>query len=175
MTTAVLAFALCLAFTPALRSWLRRLRPRQLDECGGTLPRMGGVAVLLAAVLALALPPLLHWNLAINSGRDLLRQWAGPVVLVLLAGAADDLWNLRPRWKILGQAAAAAWAIAPGARVAAILHHPLPAWLGAALTLLWLVGCSNAFNLIDGLNGLAAGLALFATGTVLAHAVLIGN
>src|SRR6185437_7044484 len=78
-------------------------------------------------------------------------------------------------WKFLGQLAAALWVVALGVRVHNILFHPLPLWASALVTVLWLVGCSNAFNLIDGLDGLATGLALFATGTVLAHAVLIGE
>ncbi|HWG37926.1 MAG TPA: MraY family glycosyltransferase [Terriglobales bacterium] len=181
-TTGLLAFALCLLLTLALRACLRKVpqhRSRERDlraaEASPSLPRLGGVAVLLAAALALGLPPLLHWHLAITGGRDLLRQWAGPVGLVMLLGAADDLWNLRPHWKFLGQLAAALWVVALGVRVHNILFHPLPLWASALVTVLWLVGCSNAFNLIDGLDGLATGLALFATGTVLAHAVLIGE
>src|SRR6185437_11130864 len=168
-TTGLLAFALCLVLTLALRACLRRLRQhraRERDHRGGaavpSLPRLGGVAVLLAAALALGLPPLLHWPLAITGGRDLLRQWAGPVGLVMLVGAADDLWNLRPHWKFTGQIAAALWVVALGVRVHKILFHPLPLWAAALVTVVWLVGCSNAFNLIDGLDGLATGLALFA-------------
>ena len=51
----------------------------------------------------------------------------------------------------------------------------LPGWLGLAVTALWLVGCSNAFNLIDGVDGLAVGAGLFATVTILLGALLNGN
>jgi UDP-GlcNAc:undecaprenyl-phosphate GlcNAc-1-phosphate transferase len=51
----------------------------------------------------------------------------------------------------------------------------VPVWLGLPLTLLWLVGCSNAFNLIDGVDGLAAGAGLFTTVTILLSALLSGN
>jgi UDP-GlcNAc:undecaprenyl-phosphate GlcNAc-1-phosphate transferase len=51
----------------------------------------------------------------------------------------------------------------------------LPSWAGFGLTLLWLVGCANAFNLIDGMDGLAAGAGLFATVTILLGALLTNN
>ena len=48
-------------------------------------------------------------------------------------------------------------------------------WLSLPLTLLWLVGCANAFNLIDGIDGLATGAGLFATVTILIGALLSNN
>jgi UDP-GlcNAc:undecaprenyl-phosphate GlcNAc-1-phosphate transferase len=51
----------------------------------------------------------------------------------------------------------------------------VPAWLSLPATLLWLAGCSNAFNLIDGVDGLGAGAALFATVTILLGALLQNN
>ena len=80
-----------------------------------------------------------------------------------------------PRWKLLGQSAAAAIAIWAGIDVASFGGIALPPWIGAPLTLLWLVGCANAFNLIDGVDGLSAGLGLFATITMLLAALLQDN
>ena len=54
-------------------------------------------------------------------------------------------------------------------------HHPVAAWISIPLSILWLVACSNALNLIDGLDGLATGVALCATLTTLLAAVLQGN
>ena len=51
----------------------------------------------------------------------------------------------------------------------------MPLWLSLPITLLWLVGCSNAFNLIDGVDGLAAGAGFFATITILLGALLTKN
>jgi UDP-GlcNAc:undecaprenyl-phosphate GlcNAc-1-phosphate transferase len=182
LTTVSLAFALGLLLTAALRRLLRatpgrRSEARRLGEAGPApaVPRMGGVAVMAAAALALLLPGGLGWPLNNFGDAALLRQLAVPVLLVLAAGTADDGWGLAPAWKFAVQGAAGLWVIGLGLRVKAVLHHPLPLWASVVVTLLWLVGCSNAFNLIDGLDGLATGLALFATGTVLAHAVLIGE
>lgn len=175
LTTAVLAFLLALAFTPALLALLHRLPPPSGRRPAGAVPRLGGVAVVAAAALALFLPGWLHWPMLGANAGDFLLRLGPPTLLVVLVGVADDTWNLRPRWKLAGQVAAAVWVVSEGFRVTAILHHHLPAGLGGLLAVLWLLGCSNAFNLIDGLDGLATGLALFATGTVLAHAVLIGE
>src|SRR5690606_28021343 len=48
-------------------------------------------------------------------------------------------------------------------------------WMALPVTLLWIVGVTNAFNLIDGLDGLATGIALVALGTTAIAAVLLGN
>ncbi|HXR98829.1 MAG TPA: MraY family glycosyltransferase [Terriglobales bacterium] len=184
LTTAAIAFALCLGLTPLLRAFLARWPPRRRAELGRGLdpkhrpataiPRLGGVAVIVAATCALAAPHWLHFQFAGN-GADLLRQLGWPVLLVLIVGVADDWFNLPPLWKFGGQALAAAMVFGSGIEVNSLFHHPLPRLASAVLTVVWLVACSNAFNLIDGLDGLATGLALFATGTVLAHAVLMGE
>lgn len=175
LTTAVLAFLLSLALTPALIVLLRRLPVPPRRRPPAAAPRLGGLAVIAAAALALFLPGWLHWPLLGMGANDLLLRLGPPTLLVLLVGIADDCWNLRPWWKLAGQLVAALWVVREGFRVNAILYHNLGGGLAGLLAVLWLLGCTNAFNLIDGLDGLATGLALFATGTVLAHAVLIGE
>ncbi|MGH9417209.1 MAG: glycosyltransferase family 4 protein [Terriglobales bacterium] len=181
LTTSLLAFVVCLLLTPGWRRLLLHWRPAQRREVrhgaagSGVIPRLGGISVMAAAALALAGPRLMAGDWAWPAAGSLWPKLAGPVLLMLLVGAADDIGNLPPLWKFGGQALAALWVAALGIRVHAVLHMRLPAPLSAAVTVLWLVGCSSAFNLIDGMDGLATGLALFATGTVLAHAVMIGE
>jgi UDP-GlcNAc:undecaprenyl-phosphate GlcNAc-1-phosphate transferase len=95
----------------------------------------------------------------------------------MLVGLADDLVGVRPLVKLAVQAAAAADLYANGFQVRA-LSNPfdgstvsLGMW-ALPVTLLWFVGMSNAFNLIDGLDGLAAGLALFSTTTLFIAALI---
>jgi UDP-GlcNAc:undecaprenyl-phosphate GlcNAc-1-phosphate transferase len=175
LTTAVLAFLLSLALTPALIVLLRRLPLPFHRRAPAAAPRLGGLAVVVAAALALFLPGWLHWPMVGAGANDLLLRLGPPTLLVLLVGVADDCWNLPPLAKLAGQLVAAVWVVSEGFRVNAILYHNLGGVLASLLAVLWLLGCTNAFNLIDGLDGLATGLALFATGTVLAHAVLIGE
>ena len=70
---------------------------------------------------------------------------------------------------------AAAWAWEAGVRVSEVGTYPIPPWCGAALTVAWLVLCSNAFNLIDGIDGLAAGVGLAAAVTTLTAGLLHGD
>lgn len=181
LTTSLLAFVVCLLLTPGWRRLMLHWRPARRREVrrgeagAGAIPRLGGVSVIAAAALALLGPRLLAGNWTWPARLSLGRELAGPVLLIVLLGAADDIGNLTPRWKFGGQALAALWVAALGIRVHAVLNVKLPAPIAIAVTMVWLVGCSNAFNLIDGLDGLATGLALFATGTVLAHAVMIGE
>ncbi len=110
-----------------------------------------------------ALPHILHLVLA------------GSVVFV--TGVLDDRLRLSAWKKLMGIAGAAVLAYTAGIRVDIHILHSLPAWpgLGFALTVIWLIGCTNAFNLIDGMDGLAAGVGLVATVTMLIAALTQGN
>lgn len=75
---------------------------------------------------------------------------------IFLLGLADDVWKLRPRWKLLGEIVCA---LTP---ISFVTHHPLTglAPLDLAIAALWMLGVTNAFNLLDNINGLSAGTAL---------------
>jgi UDP-GlcNAc:undecaprenyl-phosphate GlcNAc-1-phosphate transferase len=94
--------------------------------------------------------------------------------LVFCTGLADDLWGLKPWQKLAGQIAAAVMAFCAGVQIPGLGHYHA-VWLGLPLTVLWLVACANAFNLIDGVDGLAAGVGLFATTTTLVAALIQNN
>ena len=70
---------------------------------------------------------------------------------------------------------AACIAYAVGVQVSGIAGYLAPGWLSLPLTVLWLVACTNAFNLIDGVDGLASGVGLLAAFTTLAAALLQNN
>jgi UDP-GlcNAc:undecaprenyl-phosphate GlcNAc-1-phosphate transferase len=97
--------------------------------------------------------------------------------VVFLTGVLDDLIGLNAWQKLLGLTGAGVLAYTAGIHVEIHALHNLPAgpWLGFAITVIWLVGCSNAFNLIDGMDGLAAGVGLVATITMLLAALTQGN
>lgn len=135
------------------------------------IPRIGGVVIALSLAITLAAA----WNIReLNASwmiTDLTAWWpilAGAAI-VFLGGAFDDVRSL-PVWaKFVIQAAAAATAIALGVRIDHVSFFGSdPVSLGPLalpLTFLWIVGITNAFNLVDGLDGLAVGLGSIAAGT----------
>jgi len=86
-------------------------------------------------------------------------------------GLIDDLWELRPQWKLSGQTALSVilLAISPSISITGIKL------LDISLALLWLVGITNAFNLLDNINGLSAGTAVLVAGFQSARFFLVGD
>jgi UDP-GlcNAc:undecaprenyl-phosphate GlcNAc-1-phosphate transferase len=98
--------------------------------------------------------------------------------LLFAAGLLDDLYNLRPAAKLLAQCAAGIVAYGFGFRVEELSFLGPTLDLGVLslpVTLLWIVGITNAFNLIDGLDGLATGIGLVALASTFAVAWMLGN
>ena len=96
-------------------------------------------------------------------------------ILILVTGILDDLIGLRPLQKLFGQCLAAFLACLAGLRFNFSDGSSLGSIWEFALTFAWLVACSNAFNLIDGIDGLAAGLGFIAASTMLFVALSSGN
>jgi UDP-GlcNAc:undecaprenyl-phosphate GlcNAc-1-phosphate transferase len=159
----LLGFLLSMSVTMALIPPLMRVAPRLqfLDAPGerkvhaSPVPRVGGIAMAAGMLLALGL-----------SG-----QFSQPMpayvcgVLVLLAfGVWDDRVTLGPIAKVTGQLIAVAVVVAWGGVEISTLtlteRFPLPPFVGVPLTILFLLGVTNAINLADGLDGLAGGTTL---------------
>lgn len=143
------------------------------------VPRIGGVAIVLAvAVTMTALTALFGQDVIAANGRGMATVIGGALA-VHIVGLIDDVRPMRARWKFLAQVVIACAVYAAGLRVTT-LSLPfvgvleLGNLIGMLFTVLWLVGITNAFNLIDGLDGLAAGAALFALTTMFVVASLNG-
>ncbi|MGH9939938.1 MAG: glycosyltransferase family 4 protein [Blastocatellia bacterium] len=191
LNTYLLLFIIAICSSLVLTPVVRRLCERYgwLDEPRDgrrvhhkAIPRLGGVAVALSMLLALA-ALLFVDNLGDRSlwaERPLMFAALAPAVLVLLVGVYDDLFGIKPRQKFIAQGLAATLFFAFGGRIE-ILSAPLagavklPVVISFALTVLWVVAITNAFNLIDGIDGLAAGAALFASFVMVAVSVMTGH
>jgi UDP-GlcNAc:undecaprenyl-phosphate GlcNAc-1-phosphate transferase len=129
------------------------------------VPRTGGIAVYLGFLAGLLFAAWATGSLATSVRVDV--YWAGLALAatgMLCVGLVDDLWGLAFYWKFAAQIAAATFVWFCGFRIE-ILTHPLGGalelgLLSLPLTVLWVVGITNAVNLIDGLDGLATGIAL---------------
>lgn len=145
------------------------------------IPRIGGIAVFAAAPLAILAAALLAAGLA--GAVPQLPDLAGSLVIasaiLFIIGLLDDLRGVRPVIKLLAQTAAALIVYGAGfsiEHVSLLPGHTIHLGLFALpVTILWLVGISNAFNLIDGLDGLAGGVAIIALGAIAAAALILGN
>jgi UDP-GlcNAc:undecaprenyl-phosphate GlcNAc-1-phosphate transferase len=188
MLILLLTFIIALVASIAATFWARGVGHRvgMVDRPDGfrrlhadSVPRVGGVAVFLGAALALAAPPLFGIRSPEAMPPSLLPLGVAAVAIFLL-GLVDDIRDLKATTKFLVELAVAVGLYALGLRLGSVsvgetLVFALPAWLDLILTVFWFVGIANAFNLIDGHDGVAGGVALLALATIGYAAVLNGN
>jgi UDP-GlcNAc:undecaprenyl-phosphate GlcNAc-1-phosphate transferase len=159
------------------RGWVAPpLQQRDLHEI--PLPRLGGIAIFLAFLISVTFVcwAKVHWpSLGLDAPIRTLLTVLVPATIVFLLGLYDDIFTVGPYVKFAVESIAATMLFAGGLR---ILDLPLLfgtrhfGWtIGLPLTILWVIGITNAFNLIDGLDGLAAGSALFSTVVVFGAAI----
>lgn len=151
------AAVLCAAGTPlAARVAMSTgvVAPVRADRWGQRrMPLLGGVAIVLAALLPVAFLSAANHRLAVV---------ALGMLGALLLGVVDDVRGLRPSSKIVGQVVIASGLVLGGVR-AEIVEFPPASYV---LTLLWVVAMMNALNLVDNMDGLAAGIAAIAAGVL---------
>ena len=169
-----------LILTPIVRELNRKLGmvdkpdPRRINTV--PIPRGGGLAIVLGLVFS-------YGGFLLVTGRPVMfgvpdatsfKMVALSVVIALL-GLADDKFSLPPKLKLLGQLAVAFLIWFWAELGFHDLCPELPQWLDCAMTVFWITGAVNAFNLIDGLDGLASGLALIAVGGMAGGVFFVGE
>ncbi len=159
VTAISIAFAASLLLVPVVRGLCFRLRivspPRDDRWHSHPTPTLGGVGIFLAFVLAVGVITLFgqgwdHLQLSLLAGSG----------LMLGLGLVDDLKRLKPPVKLMVQILAASAVIFFGG----IINFFPWGFANIILTFLWLVGITNAINLLDNMDGLAGGVALIAAG-----------
>jgi UDP-GlcNAc:undecaprenyl-phosphate GlcNAc-1-phosphate transferase len=178
-----LAGLFSLLLTPVVKRLGRRVRAYGQARDGQEqrqVPRLGGLAIFLAALAA--------WGVLLLVPNDVrarfLSEWRTlatllvPGTLVLLLGVYDDLAGAAPWQKLTIETLAAGMVWWAGFRIVNLpmfgygIHSPV---LSLALTALWIVAVTNSLNLIDGLDGLATGIAFFVTVCVFVVSLIQGN
>ena len=175
LTLSLVAFGFCLWVTPLVRNLFLRLDYTDQPDAGRkvhlrAVPRLGGIsiisaccAVLVSAVLYFHITPDLPFLLHSSILALLI-----PALLIFCIGLYDDLWGLAAQRKLVLQTAAATLACLSGYQFSAGGQQAGP--VAIVISIFWLVACTNAFNLVDGLDGLASGL-----GVLMAAAMAIAG
>jgi UDP-GlcNAc:undecaprenyl-phosphate GlcNAc-1-phosphate transferase len=169
----LVAMALAAMLTPAAGRLAVRVgavaKPTERGLAERATPLLGGLAILVAVVVASAIwmpgtITLPHTPHGPKGPSGYVHTWAvlAGAVLITLVGAIDDVFELPPWGKLVGQVAAAVVAVEGGAVVTDVTLPFIGALqfpnIGGFLTVLWLVGVMNVVNFSDGVDGLAAGL-----------------
>jgi UDP-GlcNAc:undecaprenyl-phosphate GlcNAc-1-phosphate transferase len=164
--------------TDLLIPWVTRFAfaMGKVDNPGGRkvhttpIPRLGGIAIYLGFVLALALLEFLKPGIFFATRGPWIGVVAGATVVFAL-GILDDLLTLPAKLKLVIQIGAAFVAYKLGVRIEVVTNPfggmiVLPYAVSMGVTIFWLVGITNTINLIDGLDGLAGGVTAIAAITL---------
>lgn len=175
----VVGFVVAFGSTPIVKSYAQKLGA--IDTPGEErrihnhpIPRMGGMAIFLGFLVSVVLFV------------DITTQVQGILIgtiIIVATGVVDDIVSLRYWIKLLAQIVAAAVAVAHGV-VIQVLSNPnvfsenaniFIGILAVPVTILWIVGVTNAVNLIDGLDGLACGVSTISSATMLVVAIMVAE
>ena len=165
----LLSFVLGYFLTPMCREMARRMgmvdKPSARRINKTPIPRAGGLAVYLATTLTLLAYTLVTGErVSPLFSNEVMYRMMGLSGALVVVGLLDDRFGLPPLVKLAGQIGVALgtffWCNV-GFHTIPMLDW-MPGWLDCCCTVFWIVGAINAFNLIDGLDGLATGLALIA-------------
>jgi UDP-GlcNAc:undecaprenyl-phosphate GlcNAc-1-phosphate transferase len=149
------SFCLALILTAAVRAFARRFGfvavPKMDRWHKKPTAMLGGIAIWLSVVIT-----SLAFSLQITYGKEILLA----STFLFLVGLVDDLVHVKPYQKLIGQILGSAFVVYYGLT--------LP-WTGSvlvnmALAIFWLIGITNAINLLDNMDGLASGIAIIAAG-----------
>ena len=179
LLAAAVAFAIAYLMTPPVKRFAQAVGAMDVpkDERrvhDHPIPRMGGLAIFLGFVLSLLL--------FVDMSTQVMGLLLGTVIIAVM-GALDDIMNLNAWIKLAGQVLAAGVAIRCGIVVDAISNFT-PAggttflntyWLAIPVTVIWIVACTNAVNLIDGLDGLAVGVSTISSLTMLVVSLFVAE
>ncbi|HEX7041095.1 MAG TPA: MraY family glycosyltransferase [Trueperaceae bacterium] len=186
VVTFVVALTAVASLVPYVRAFAHRIKAVQVGgsthgggvrQHAGAVPNIGGIAILGGFLIALIAGSLVAPDV-IDAYRVELLAVALGGALMTLVGFLDDMWEVGPALRLAAQAVAAGILVVNGVRIGFVTDYFgdssylfLSEGLAVAVTLLWVIGFTNAFNFIDGLDGLSSGIAAISSFSLLAVAV----
>lgn len=172
--TALVCFVASILVTPLVKKLAFKIgatdKPNQRKVHQRIMPRLGGLAIYISFLIGfLILQPESPYKYPILIGS----------FIIIITGVLDDMFEISAKWKMFGQLLAAGILIFNGVDVE-IVNLPFIGQIDLGimtipLTLIWIVGVTNAINLIDGLDGLAAGVSAIALITISGMAIIKGD
>lgn len=176
--TFILAWLVTWRLIPTVRKfalrvgWADQPNARRLNQ--EPLPNAGGLAIYAGVIAAMVLASLLR-PIALQSVlAQVLTILLGGSILVLV-GFIDDQFGLPPSVRLCAQIVTALLLYANGIRIEVGFSIPLYSLLSMSLTVLWVVGITNAINLMDGMDGLAGGVSFITAMSLLGVAAQFPN
>ncbi|GAA5038668.1 undecaprenyl-phosphate alpha-N-acetylglucosaminyl 1-phosphate transferase [Marivirga lumbricoides] len=175
--TLLFALVITLVLTPILRKMAIAVqlvdKPNQRKVHQNAVPLVGGIVIFIATVTVSFIANS-NW-----SDLNFLKMLMLGALVLLVVGVIDDKMNIRASFKLLIQLLLAHYVFVNGVGITSFYGilgiYELPIFLQYSLTLIVITGCINAFNLMDGIDGLAAGLAIVALGLFAYLAFKLGN
>jgi UDP-GlcNAc:undecaprenyl-phosphate/decaprenyl-phosphate GlcNAc-1-phosphate transferase len=173
--TLLICFMISILITPLVKKLAYKLRatdrPNKRKVHQTIMPRLGGLAIYLAFLAGvLLLQPVNPFAASIMIGSG----------IIVISGILDDIFELSAKLKLMAQIAAAAIIVLYGGLQITFINLPFGGlfefgYLSIPFTFLWIIGITNAINLIDGLDGLAAGVSSIALVAISGMAFIMGN
>lgn len=173
--TLIICFFAAIILTPVIKKLAFIVgatdKPNQRKVHQKIMPRLGGLAIYLSFLIGIAVfqpEGPFHWSILLGS------------FVIILTGVVDDIKEISPKLKLLGQIAAAFIVVVYGNLRIEEINLPFGGVidfgpLSIPLTMIWIIGITNAINLIDGLDGLAGGVSAIAFLTIAGMAAVMSN
>lgn len=163
--SAFIAFLTCLLTVPGLISFAHNRQwfdvPDERKVHAVPIPRLGGVAVCIATMTGLLLQQYYYYS-TYPAAHQFFISYLIPALCVFSLGLLDDLISVAAPVKLLVQILIASYVFFDGVQVFSLLGYDLSPTVNYLLTIFWIILFTNAYNLIDGFDGLASGLGIIA-------------
>jgi UDP-GlcNAc:undecaprenyl-phosphate/decaprenyl-phosphate GlcNAc-1-phosphate transferase len=173
--TLIICFMISILITPLVKKLAFKIRatdrPNKRKVHQTLMPRLGGLAIYIAFLAGvILLQPINPYSTSIIIGSG----------IIVISGILDDIYELSAKLKLMAQIAAAAIIVLYGGLQITFINLPFGGlfefgYLSIPFTVLWIIGITNAINLIDGLDGLAAGVSSIALVAISGMAFIMGN